>query len=133
MGEGRGGALFRVGQLGLPDLSSLGDHQNYKLLGGVGAPGWAPAPPGAKNKPENPPPRPAGSACVCVYGKARRPYRNFCIPSVARERSALMVTVNLMLFFSPKASSQFRKFSVSLSTSRPMVLHRLSMNTWEIS
>ena len=60
-------------------------------------------------------------------------HRNFCIPSVAWEISALMVTVNLMPFFSPKASSQFRKASVSLSTSRPMARHRLSMNTWEMS
>ena len=60
-------------------------------------------------------------------------YRNLRIPSVAQETSPLMVTVNLMLFRSPNTSSQFRNFSVSTSTSAPMVLHRLSMNTWEMS
>ena len=62
-----------------------------------------------------------------------RNYRYFCIPSVAAAVSALMVTVNLMSFFSPNVSSQFRKASVSLSTSRPTVLQRLSTNTWEMS
>ena len=62
-----------------------------------------------------------------------RAYRNFCMPSVAAEGSALMVAVNLTLFFSPKASNQFRNSSVAPSTSRPTVLHRLSINTWVIS
>ena len=56
-------------------------------------------------------------------------YRNLRIPSVAEDTSPLMVTVNLMLFRSPKRSSQFRNFSVSQSTSLPMVLQRLSINT----
>ena len=43
------------------------------------------------------------------------------MPSVAEAGSALMVTVNLMLFRSPKASSQFRKVSVSPSTSLPTI------------
>ena len=60
-------------------------------------------------------------------------YRNRRIPSVAETGSALMVTVNLMLFRSPKLSSQFRKVSVSASTSLPTILQKLSMNMWEMS
>ena len=44
-----------------------------------------------------------------------------------------MVTVNLILFRSPKPSSQFRKVSVSPSTSLPTILQKLSMNMWEMS
>ena len=54
-------------------------------------------------------------------------------PFRAAAGSALMVTVNLMLFRSPKASSQLRKASVSPSTSRPTILQKLSMNMWEMS
>lgn len=61
------------------------------------------------------------------------PYRNFCIPSVAAETSALMVTVNLMPLRSPKASSQFKNASVSPLMPWPTVLSRLSINTWEMS
>ncbi len=60
-------------------------------------------------------------------------YRNRCMPSVAAAGSPLMVTVNLMLFRSPKLSSQFRKVSVSPSTSLPTILQKLSMNIWEMS
>ena len=59
--------------------------------------------------------------------------KNFFMPSVAASTSALMVTVNLIPFFSPKASSQLRNSSVFWSIPPPTILHRLSTNTWEMS
>ena len=58
----------------------------------------------------------------------------FFTPSVARLASALMVTVNLMLFFSPKVLSQSRKSSTAASPgSEGTILVRLSMKMWVIS
>ena len=70
--------------------------------------------------------------------RSRRPYlpdqKYFCTPSLASSRSALMVTVNLILFFSEKALSQSRNSSSVWSvTSALTIFVRLSMNTWVIS
>ena len=58
----------------------------------------------------------------------------FLMPSVAREASALMVTVNLMLFFSEKLFSQSRNSSTAWSVaSEATILVRLSMKMWVMS
>ena len=57
----------------------------------------------------------------------------FFISGLTVSGSAVMVMVNLMPCFSPKAFSQSRNFSVSLSQGPGTILHRLSMKIWVMS
>ena len=62
-----------------------------------------------------------------------KPYRYFCIPSVARAGSPETEMVNLTPVALLKRSSSFRKSSAAWLHSPPVILNRLSMKMWEIS
>ena len=62
-----------------------------------------------------------------------KPYRYFCIPSVARAGSPETEMVNFTPEALLKRSSSLRKLSASWLHSPPVILNRLSMKMWEIS
>ena len=68
-----------------------------------------------------------------LFVSLSKPYRYFCMPSVARAGSPETEMVNLTPVALLKRSSSFRKSSAAWLHSPPVILNRLSMKMWEIS
>ena len=68
-----------------------------------------------------------------LFDSLSKPYRYFCIPSVARAGSPETEIVNFTPVALLKRSSSLRKSSAAWLHSPPVILKRLSMKMWEIS
>ena len=68
-----------------------------------------------------------------LFVSLSKPYRYFCMPSVARAGSPETEIVNFTPVALLKRSSSLRKSSAAWLHSPPVILKRLSMKMWEIS